>query len=156
MWPEVWHWATRPVVWDCPCDPFTWRGPSPSPLQTQTENGPWVRASVGKQSGWESGWLPPVITVERRPHPPSHFAQITGPLLDTGPKQRQPCPSPLAHPTLRICIWALISSVVNQQVSLTQRYLNHSLCLSLHPSLHPQSLSSSHCLHNPEDTELAD
>lgn len=140
MWPEVQHWALRP------CDPSYIRGTLPHPTKHKhthihRENGPWVRASDRKQSGWESGWLPPVITVEKRPHPPSHFAQITGPLLDAGPKQRRPCPSPPARHTLCLCIRALISSVVGQQVSLTQRYLNHSLCLSFLPSLHPQPRS---------------
>ncbi|KAJ4933585.1 hypothetical protein JOQ06_030411 [Pogonophryne albipinna] len=58
---------------------------------------------------------PPVITVEKRPHPPPRSAHITGPLLDGGPKQRRPCPSPLAHPALCLRIRALISSVVGQQ-----------------------------------------
>lgn len=53
------------------------------------------------------------------------------------------------------CIQALISSTVGQQVSLTQRYLNHSLCLSFLLSLHPQLHSSLYCLHNPE-ADLAD
>lgn len=95
---------------------------------TKTVNGPWVRASVGKQSGWESGWLPPVITTGKRPRLPPCFAQITGPLLDTGPKQRRPCLLLITLHSLSVCeFWFLLSSA--------NRYLSISVRLSIHPSI---------------------
>lgn len=95
---------------------------------TKTVNGPWVRASVGKQSGWESSWLPPVITTGKRPRLPPCFAQITGPLLDTGPKQRRPCLLLITLHSLSVCeFWFLLSSA--------NRYLSVSVRLSIHPSI---------------------
>lgn len=153
--PEVWHWASRPVFWEWPCDPSYITGTLPHRSKPQTHR----KWSLSQGQRWKAEWLrkrlvaPSDYSGEKTP-PTVPLYLDNRPVVSLRTQTKTTLCLSSCSPHSFLCIRALISSVVGQQVSLTQRY--PSLCLSFHLSLHPQPLSSLYCLHNPEDTKLAD
>lgn len=88
------------------------------------ESEPALESRVAEKVAGCLQWLPR----GKRPRLPPCFAQITGPLLDTGPKQRRPCLLLITLHSLSVCeFWFLLSSA--------NRYLSVSVRLSIHPSI---------------------